>query len=416
MAHVSGFASGFLSDRGSHPLGMEWLRVPVGRDAAAWRTVPTERTVLAVVHTLACLGYVLDAVELLEPDQRVQVVFAQAPDLFAGGVPERLRALDAITIGWHQATHTDFDLVLAADSGSVHQLHGPVLALGHGVPNNKLAPPALGGPASNMVVGLSPPWLTWYGRVVPAAVALPHRNLLPVLERHCPQATPVAVVTGDLCLDRLRASRPYQHRYRDALGVKRPLVAVTSTWGPESLFARGWGVVSELLRSGQYDVAAVLHPAAWYGHGTRQVLGWLREQRRAGLLVVEPTSWRGLVAAADVLVGDHGSATAYAAGAGVPVLRAGGPATHTAPGSPVALTPMLAPDRPLAAQLREAAEKTSDATQKASEASEAANALTSEPGRAAGLLRTHMYRLMSLREPETACAAAPVPLPTLIKE
>jgi hypothetical protein len=368
--------------------------------------VATERTVLAVVHTLACLGYVLDAVELLEPDQRVQVVFAQAPDLFASGVHERLRALGAVTIGWHQATHTDFDLVLAADSGSVHQLHGPLLALGHGVPNNKLAPPALGGAASNLVVGLSPPWLTWYGRVVPAAVALPHRDLLPVLDRHCPQATPIAVVTGDLCLDRLCASRPRQDSYREALGVERPLVAVTSTWGPESLFARGWGVVSELLRSDEYNVAAVLHPAAWYGHGARQVLGWLREQRRAGLLIVEPTSWRGLVAAADVLVGDHGSATAYAAGAGVPVLRAGGPATHMAPGSPVALTPVLSPERPVAAQLRAVADT----------AELVARALTSEPGRAAGLLRTHMYRLMGLPEPGSACATAPVALPTLVKE
>ncbi|MEH1130230.1 hypothetical protein [Micromonospora sp. CPCC 206061] len=405
MADVSGFVSGFLSAQAPHAVGMEWLRVPVGPDAAAWRTVATERTVLAVVHTPACLGYVLDAVELLEPDQRVQVVFAQAPDLFANGVRERLDALGAVRIGWHQATHTEFGLVLAADSAGVHQLRGPLLALGHGVPNNKLAPPALGGADSGLVVGLSPPWLTWYGRLVPAAVALPHRDLLPVLARHCPQATPVGVVTGDLCLDRLCASRPRQDRYRDALGVERPLAAVSSTWGPESLFARGWSLVSELLRANEYAVAAVLHPAAWYGHGSRQILGWLREQRRAGLLVVEPASWRGLVAAADVLIGDHGSATAYAAGAGVPVLRAGEPAAHTAPGSPIPLIPALAPDLPLADQVRAARP-----------AVHVAEALTSEPGRAARLLRAHMYGLMGLPEPESACSAAPVPPPILVKE
>jgi hypothetical protein len=388
---------------------MRWLEFPVGPDAAPWRTVATERTVLAAVHTMATAGHVLDAVELLEPDHRIQVVFTHAPDLFSGGVREHIRAAGAVEIGWEQAIHTDFDLVLAADSAGVHRLRGPWLALAHGVMNNKLAAPALSGPASDLVTGLGAPWLTWYGRLLPATLAVSHRAVLPVLARQCPQALPVAAVVGDLCLDRLVRSRAHREAYRRALGVADGLflVAISSTWGPDSLLGRSPAALFDLvarLPADEFEVAMAVHPAAWYGHGRRQVLAWLSRQRQAGLRVVDPASWRGLVCAADAVIGDHGSATIYAAAAGVPVLRAGPPPQDTAPGSPAeilaAVAPQVRPAPTLVPQLREAVDPARYAA--------VAGGVTSQPGRAAQLLREQMYRLLRLPEPADGCVANPV--------
>jgi hypothetical protein len=398
----------------------EWLQVPIGRDAADWRTAATRRVVLAVVHTVASAGHVLDAVELIEPDPEIQVVFTQAPDLFSNGVHEYLRDLGGAVVPWHQATRTDFDLVVAADAAGVHELHGPVLMLSHGVMNNKVAPAALGGPASGLVVGLGAPWLTWYGRLVPAALAVSHRDVLPVLARQCPQALPIAAVTGDLCLDRLVASAPHRNAYRRALGVAggQTVVAISSTWGTDSLLGRCWKPLFDLLAGlpeQPYRVALAMHPAVWHGHGPRQVLGWLRQQRRAGLRVVQPTSWRGLVAAADVLIGDHGSATTYAAATGVPVLRCPGRSGSTAPGSATELlsrtAPALAAGEPLSGQLDAAVRARRDRPH-----GPIARAVTSEPGRAAELLRTRMYGLMGLPVPAGGCHAAPVGPPVLVDE
>jgi hypothetical protein len=396
-----------------------WLKVPVGRDAAHWRTADTRRSVLGVVHTVACADAVLDAIELIEPDPRVQVVFTQAPDVFSVGVREHLRALGAVTIPWDQATETDFDLAVAADCAGTHDLHAPVLALAHGVVNNKLAPAALGGPASELVVGLAAPWLTWYGRLVPAGIAVSHHDAIAILRRQCPQAVPVAEVTGDLTLDRLLASAAHRDSYRRALGVddRRIVVAVSSTWGPGSLFGGDWQALFDRLSElppSHYGVRVVMHPAVWFGHGPRQVLAWLHRHRRAGFRVVEPGSWRGLVVGADVLIGDHGSATVYAAAAGVPVLRAGVASRFTARGSAGELLSRLAPvlvaGRPVSDQLH--------AVMRAGRADPdrrvAAAVSSRRPGQAAALLRSQMYRLMALAEPAGSCSASPVAPPALV--
>lgn len=384
-------------------IGGDWLRVPVGPEAERWVTARTRRTVVAVVHTVAGAGHLLDAVALLERDPRVQVVFTQAPDVFSNGVPALLHELQAVVIPWHQATRSQFDLALATDAAGVPDLRAPVLFLPHGVMNNKLAPAGLSGSGSDLVVGLGAPWLTWYGRLVPAVVALSHTDLLAVLARQCPQALPAARVVGDLCLDRLLASRADRDRYRRALGVAGDeiVVAVSSTWGPQSLFARFPDLPADLL-SGlsreRYVVAAALHPAVWYGHGPRQVLAWLRQQRRDGLVVVDPVSWRGLMAAADVVVGDHGSATVYAAAAGVPVLRAPSAVEAVRVGSAVAALAEIAPAvtdaEPLDRQLAQAIAAFPSRAGRG-----IAARVTSRPGSAARLLRGEMYRLLDVSEP-----------------
>lgn len=398
----------------------DWLRVPVGPDAERWVTARPQRTVLAVAQMVAGAGHLLDAVELLECDQRIQVVFTQAPNVFSNGVSTLLRDLNAAVIPWHQAVRSRFDLAVATDAPAIHELRTPILRLPHGVMNNKRAPASTSGPDSDLVVGLAAPWLTWYGRVVPAAVALSHVDLMGVLARQCTQALPVAQVVGDLCLDRLVASRAMRSHYRRALGVAdgQTVVAVCSTWGPQSLFARFPtlpGDVLAALPGERYAVTVGLHPAAWFGHGPRQVLAWLREQRRGGLRVCEPVHWRGLVAAADLVIGDHGSSTLYAAAAGVPVLRTPWASDSVRTGSAVAAlaetAPMLTDTRPLRWQVDAAMATYTDQTRQS-----VASRVTSHPGEAARLLRTQMYRLLDLAEPIGEATAAPVGVARLVSE
>ncbi len=141
---------------------------------------------------------------------------------------------------------------------------------------------------------------------------------------------PVAVVAGDPCYDRLAASLPSRDIYRRALGVRgRKLVAVTSTWGPGSLLQRHRDLLPRLagdLPGERYRVAAIVHPNVWHWHGPRQVTVWYADCVRRGLILVRPEDgWRGVLAASDVVIGDHGAVTCYAT-AGVPVLLASYPA------------------------------------------------------------------------------------------
>jgi hypothetical protein len=284
--------------------------------------------------------------------------------------------------------------------------------------NNKLAPPALGGPGSSLVVGLSAPWLTWFGRLVPRSIALSHADLAAILAAQCPEGRAVGQVVGDLCLDRLLVSRAHQSRYRRALGVDgaRLLVAISSTWGPGSLFAGSLSGLSDLLAGlppARFSLAVALHPAVWFGHGPRQVMAWLGESRQHGLRVVDPLRWRGLVAAADVLIGDHGSATVYAAATGVPVLRVPPAEDSVRDGSAVATLRTIAPELRCGTPLVQQIDAALTAFHGSSWAAVAAR-VTSEPTRAASLLRKEMYRLLDLAEPETPAGTAPVPTARLV--
>jgi hypothetical protein len=400
--------------------GLEWQRVPAGRGGSAWHTTRIERQVLVVVHTVTSGGHLLDAVELLESDDRVQVVFTQAPDVFGNGVADFLRRLDVVVLPWEQAKHTQFDLVLAADSAGLHELSGPIVLVAHGVVCNKVSPEALSGPDSQLVVGLGAPWLLWYGRLVPSMVALSHDDQRQILAEQCPEALGAAVVTGDLCWDRLGASLPGRDAYRRALGAGdgRVVVAVTSTWGPQSLFG-SWreelfDLICQLPRQ-EYVVVMTLHPALWFGHGPRQVTAWLAKYRERGVQVVQPgMGWRGLLAAADVLVGDHGSVTSYGAGLGVPVLRTPGAGERAPAGAALELVAAAAPelraDRPFADQIRRATATLAPATAKA-----VAQRLSSRPGHAAALLRSAMYQQMRMTEPATRPTATAVALPRMLE-
>jgi hypothetical protein len=261
--------------------------------------------------------------------------------------------------------------------------------------------------------------LIYHGRVVPAAIALAHDDGVSQLKRSCPEAVPASFVAGDPCYDRLTASHPFRDTYRRALGVKegQQLVVVSSTWGPGSLLGRYRNLVSRLaaeLPRDEYRVVAILHPNIWHWHGNWQVQAWYADAMRNGLGLVPPEEgWRAALIAADMVVGDHGSVTYYAASIGAPVLLATFPEDDIDPGSPVTalgrIAPRVRPDRPLLPQLAETA-----ATYSSEHHAELAGKVTSAPGDAARLVRREMYRLMKLPEPPTIPRARPVPAPRML--
>jgi hypothetical protein len=403
----------------------EWRQVPVRLDAERWTSRPGCRKVLVVVHTVTSGQRLLDAVRLLDGDLRVQVMFTMAPDVFSNGVQEFLASLRGVVLPWHQAVETRFALALAAGYEGVHQLHAPVIVLPHGAGYNKFVVDGRNPrPGHELdVYGLSRQWLMRDGAVVPAAVVLSHREDLARLGRMCPEALPVATVVGDSCYDCIRASLPQRALYRAALGIRpdQQFVLATSTWGPHSLLAQAHGLLDRLmfeLPREEYRVALLLHPNAWNAHGEWQIRSWLAGLRRAGLaLVSQHSDWRGVLVAADRIVGDHGSMSLYGAAAGVPVQMAGFPVGDVDPSSPMgelgSLAPRLALDRPLRRQLAgtSAAAGPDDYLRVAAR-------ISSEPGRFARNMRDLMYRKLRLRQAAGSRnpVTEPAGLPVLVRD
>jgi hypothetical protein len=390
-----------------------WREVPVGPDAHRWVTRPGTRAVLVVVHTVTTGQRLLDVVRLLEPDLRIQSVFTVAPDVFSDGADDFLRGLHPVIIPWAQAIRLPWDLVLAAAYGGLHELHGPVVVVPHGAGYSKLAGrPAAGRPAARSVYGLEAQRLVRDGRVVPAAIVVPHEADLTVLARQCPPARPVATVAGDPSYDRVVASLPYRASYRRALGVGhgQTLVVAASTWGRYSLFGQDPELPARLARelpAGDHRVVVLLHPNVWFGHGIRQVRAWLSGCGRHVLDLLPPAAdWRGVLAAADVLVGDLGSSAVYAAVAPVPILLAAAERSEVHPDSPggllAATAPRLRPRQSLPRQLRQAA-----ACYEPGRYAPVAARITSQPGRFSLNMRRLLYGLLRLPPPVAAPTAAP---------
>jgi hypothetical protein len=398
----------------------ELAQGPFGIDAAKGATVHTERTVLAVVHSVVTGARLADVLPVLAEDWRVQVVFSPAPSLFTAGVGDFLRGMGAAVVPWQQAVRERFDLAIAAGTGQLERLHAPVLLMPHGVGYSKLPPrwQQYGRSAPRHAHGAERRQLVYHGRVVPAAILLAHRDRLAQLRRSCPEAVPAAVIAGDPCYDRLAASLPLRDAYRRALNVRdgQKLVLVTSTWGPRSLLGQDPGLLARLmaeLPAGRYRVAASLHPDVTAWHGSYQVAAWAEDCLRSGMtLLPAAEGWRAALAAADLVIGDHGSVTFYAASLGVPVVLAAFPDEDVDPGSHVALlgrtAPRLDPARPLLPQLEHAV-----AAYRPGRYAKIRGQVTSAPGQARQIFRQVIYRHLGLAEPQGTPRTDPVPFPDI---
>ncbi|MFI5527364.1 translation initiation factor 2 [Kitasatospora sp. NPDC051853] len=372
-----------------------------------------EPSVLLVIRTATTLNRLLDIVPLFADDHRVRLHWTIAPgSAYDDGLPELLDRHHIRVTPWHEAVHRRYGLALGASAnGELHRLRSPLLLVPHGAGFNKRL--GTGGAASPS--GLSPEQLLHDGEVVPAAIGLAHPAQLDRLARACPPAAERATVVGDPCHDRLRASLEWREEYRRAFGLRagQRLVVVSSTWGPASLSRRHPELLTRLLAElpvDEYRVALVLHPNEWAEHGAFALRLRQAGALAAGLIRVPPhEGWRAALAAAGVLIGDHGSVALYAAAAGLPVLLATDGADgggEVDPDSPmaglIATAPQLDLSSPLLPQL----------SGELSPAVLPPGAFAAE-GSSLALLAELVHLRLGLTPPADTPPAEPVPLPRL---
>jgi hypothetical protein len=393
-----------------------WTRGPVGIDAGTRLTATGCCNVLVMVPTVTAGNRLMDLVPLFDGDFRVQLtVTVPNEGEIWHGLDEFVRSTGMVVLPWEQAHRHHWDLVLSASHRHIERVSGALLVLPHGAGSEmsrRFSRKA--GAASRPTTGLDRDLLTYRGRLIPAAVALPHERELTTLRRTCPEALLSAVVTGDLCLDRMRASSLLRDQYRAALGVSagQRLVTISSTWSPHSLFGRHRDLYEQVVDAlTPHDrVAMVLHPNVWAVHGAWQVRSWLAAAVRKGLLVVPAAAgWQATVVASDVVIGDFGSTTSYAAALGIKVLLADHAAAAVRKGSiadvVAAGSGQLDLRQDLAAQVRRC--------RPTANAGRVAAALSSAPDLAASRFRAAMYRLLELAEPDRVAAPQPFALPVV---
>ncbi|WP_328605551.1 hypothetical protein OG943_36980 [Amycolatopsis sp. NBC_00345] len=376
-----------------------------------WRTVSTERTLLAVVHNVTAATRLLDVLSLFAGDPRIQTVFTcPGSSAFTRGTEEFLSARGIPLLPWPEAIRTEFDWALAASyGGDLHELRAPLTVVPHGMGYNKY----LAAENQNVVFGLSTPWLMHEGQVVPTHVVLSHEEQLHRLRLACPPAAERAVVAGDPILDRLQANLPLRETYRQAFGVQpgQRLVVLSSTWGPESLFGHDPDLprrIGSTLDPDAYRIVLALHPNIGQGHFRWQLETWLAESRRAGVLVLpDEKLWQPALVAADVTIGDHGSVTFYSACLGTPILLAAAPEDTVDPASPIAgllhSAPRLSPDN-LADQIEQVITRGQDYSHITALASSA-------PGKSAELLRDIGYEVLGFPPPPHPSTTNALPIP-----
>ncbi|GAA4012880.1 hypothetical protein GCM10022247_39370 [Allokutzneria multivorans] len=402
------------------------VKVPIGLQAQHWNTLTPDRCVLVVAHHVTSLLRLLDVITVFDSDPRVQVVFSwNGSDPFHHGLHRLLDELGVVVIPWSQAIDTEFHLVIAANHGGLTEFSAPVVILPHGAGYNKNSPgnrkpetgnrkPETGNrkpeTGNRSVFGLAPEWLLYDGRPIADSLVLSHDEQLTRLAAITPSAAETAVVAGDPCYDRMVRSAHARSRYREALGVLpgQKLVTVCTTWWRRSLLGTWPSLFRELLAClprDEYRVAALIHPNIWHGHGPWQVHTWLADCVRAGLIIIPPVEgWQSLLVSADLVVGDHGATTCYAAGLGAPVLLATFPDEDVATGSAAEVLGRTALRLNRHASL---AHQVSAAITAPASGDAVRAMLTSCPGESATRLRELFYRHLRLPEPPTP---PPVPM------
>ena len=393
---------------------------PMGRESEWWRTVQVERTILVVARGPASALWVLDLLDEILVDHRIQVVFTvdeEVPDTFSRGLADISRIADAVAIPWSHAVAGSFDLAISASrQGGLHRLQCPLLLGPHGASIGKHDPVTHSAPLPVPDIGRRP------GQGAATTVMIAHPSDRALL---APDQSDVDVmVTGDPCLDRLRASEPLREQYRRDLGIEptQRLVLVTSTWGPDALMAAAPDIGTRLaseLPVDRYRIALIVHPNIWTAHGIWQVNTWTRRSTSAGVFAIPPwrNAWRSALVASDVVIHDHGSVGLYAAALGKPMMVGRFDSALTVEGSPIVRLAHRAPrldlDAPLQPQIDAAI-----AAHAPGRYDSIADRLSGKPGESLRLHRDLIYNLIGLDPPATeprllALARPPDPLPAI---
>ncbi|MFE6615200.1 hypothetical protein [Amycolatopsis sp. NPDC057786] len=405
----------------------------VGIKTANWATVAVRRRVLVIAHNVTTVTRLLDVLPAFENDFRVQVVFTCAKDPFQHGLRELLDTVGVAVIPWAEAERYEFDLVVTASHhGGIADMTGPKVILSHGIGYTKYSPgnrkpetgnrkPETGNrkpeTGNRQIFGLSPQWLLYDGEPIAESFILSHTAQLDLLTETVPAAAEKAVVAGDPCYDRILAGLPYRERYREALGSgDRKVVLTSSTWWSNALLGSWPDFLRTLLAAlpiDEFQVLAVVHPNVRHGHSPWQLNTWLADCVRSGLVVLsEVDDWQAGLAAADLIVGDHGSVTGYGAALGKPTALAAFGDDDVAPGTAISAlgetAPRLDRRRPLLPQVRSILDE-----YRPGDFAGVAELVTSVPGESLQRLRGVFYRVLGLSEPTNEIPLGPPPAPRL---
>ncbi|MFC4335765.1 hypothetical protein [Salininema proteolyticum] len=219
-------------------------------------------------------------------------------------------------VPWSELPTIGADLLLTSSPRpEMLSLGIPVATLPHGAGHNRFLPETEG------VAGLSRDHLRTIDGTIPSLISLPGKAALDRLRTDAPEAAERAVVTGDLCFERILDSRSLRDEYRRALGItpEQALVTVTSTWGRDSLIGRHVDLVSrlhEMIDLDSTSLAYIPHPNIDGAHQAGSA-ALVQHHLTNGLVMVPPEEgWRALLIASDYVLGDHGSVTYYAAALG----------------------------------------------------------------------------------------------------
>lgn len=370
-----------------------------------WGTFGCRRQVLMVARTQTSTIRLLEAARLFRGDFRVRVVFTvHETSEFSRGVRELLRdAGEHDIVEWEDVRRQRIDYALAVSASEnidFHPLRARTVVLPHGIGFNKYVPTR----NSTRLAGLPPRRVLRRGKV---RLVLAHPDQEQQLRAACPEVAGRTAVVGDPTFDELIASAPLRDFYRRRLGIgrsgsggNRKLVLITSTWREESQLGRWAELPKQLLvqlPADEYQVAAVLHPNIWSWYGSRQVRSWLEPALEAGLLLPPPQrGWQALLVASDLVLGDHGSVTLYAAALGKPLLLTA-PAEETVPGTPVAELTARARRLDRWSGLREQVE---DALSGGAELDSFAEGVFSNAGNSKRALRDLLYAELDLQPPD----------------
>ncbi|MFC8077173.1 hypothetical protein ACFUN8_16785, partial [Streptomyces sp. NPDC057307] len=376
------------------------------------------RAVLFAARSAIALYRLLDVLPVFAGDERVSRVFTLVPgSAFGVDALAAIERVGAHTVPWDEACRGSYDLIVTASpKGALHLLRGPRVLLPHGAGFGKTF---RGEGSAGEASGLDPTYLVPDGGAPPALHALAHPSQIDRLAALSPQAAARATVVGDPTLERVLASLALRDSFRAALGTGgRRLVALTSTWGEESLLRRRASLPGELaarLPQDAYQLALIVHPNQWSRTGEFDLSEQLAPALDAGMILARPhEEWASILVAADALITDHGSTALYfAAALDGPVLAAYDGGDELIPGSPMAELLARAPRLDRSADLEEALGSYRAGTGRAAATSAFTVISTASAERESALvrLRRELYRLLDLVPPAVPAAARLLPIP-----
>ena len=352
----------------------------------------------------------LDVVPVFSGDDRITRLFTLVPGSDFG--VDALSAIEAVggrTVPWDVARTRTYDLVLASSpKGDLPLLRGRHVLLPHGAGYNKSIP----GEGADSASGLDPELLLRDGDAPIALHAVSHPDQVTRLAAGDTRAARRAKVIGDPTLERALASRPLRESYRTALETgPRTLLALVSTWGPESLLRQHPDLPARLashLPHDEYQLALVVHPNERSLLGTFELTERLAPALDAGMILAGPhEEWASVLIAADALVTDHGSAALYyCAIADRPLVSAYRGGVELIGGSPMHTLlrriPQLGPVEAVEDALRAYRPGTGRA---------AAQAAFAQQGDVLNRLRTELYALLGLTPPDSGDPLRLLPSP-----